>query len=102
MNNLKLKILEQAYSQPGLTIGGLADKISRGAKTEQEVRDLEAKGYLREDGGLQLTKKGLAHIDSASFLNRTKRLGKGTLSIGAAVVAVVIGNWLWELIQPYL
>ena len=35
MNNLKFKILERAYARPGFSIGGLADSISRGPKTEQ-------------------------------------------------------------------
>ena len=99
MNNLKLKILEHAYAQPGLTEGGLADAISRGPKTEQEVRYLVEKRFLLDHSGLELTKKGLACIDSSSFTNRAKRVGKWVLGIASSVVAVVIGNWLWNLIQ---
>ena len=38
--------LERAYAEPGLTIGGLADSISRGPGTEQEMRHLVDKEYL--------------------------------------------------------
>ena len=102
MNNLKLKILEHAYARPGLTIGGLADVISHGSKSEQEVRYLIEKGYLLDANGLELSKKGFACIDSASFRNRAKRVGKSVLGIAASVVAVLIGNWLWNLIQSSL
>ena len=91
MNNLKLRILEQVHAQPGLTIGGLVDAISRGPRTEQEVRYLVEKGYLLDDRGLGLSNKGFACIDSASFRNRAKRVGKG-----------VLGNWVWYLIQSSL
>ena len=99
MNDLKLQILEGAYAQPGYTIGGLADTISRGRRTEEEIRQLVKNGYLLDVQGIELSKKGLACINSASFRNRTKRLGKGTLGLAMSVVAVVIGNWLWSLIQ---
>ena len=99
MNNLKLKILERAYAEPHLTVGGLADRISPGPMTQQEVRYLVKKGYLCEDRGLTLSDKGLACIDSASFRNRALWLGKGVLGVAVSVVAVVIGNWLWYLIQ---
>ena len=102
MNNLKLKILERAYAEPGSTVGGLADAISRGPKTEEEVRHLVEKGYLLDDRGLTLSDKGLACIDSASPRNRAKRIGKGVLGIALSVVAVVIGNWVWSLIQSSL
>ena len=98
MSNLKLKILEYVYARPHLTIGGLADVISRGSRTEQEIRKLLEKGYLFDRGGLQVSKKGIACIDSASFKNRAKRVGTWVLG----VVAVVIGNWLWSLIQSSL
>ena len=101
MNNLKLQILEHAYAQPGLTVGGLADAISRGPKTEADVRYLVDKGYLLDHRGLELSKKGYACIDSGSSINRAKRVGKWLLGIAASVVAVVIGNWLWNFIQPY-
>ena len=99
MNNLKLKILERAYASPGFTVGGLADSISRGPRTEQDVQYLVDKGYLLNDRGLELSNKGLACIDSASFRNRTIRIGKYALGIALSVVAVVVGNWLWSLIQ---
>ena len=102
MNNLKLQILEHAYARPGLTKGGLADAISRGPKTEQEVCYLVEKGFLLDHSGLELSKKGLACIDSSSFKNRAKQVGKWVLGIAASVVAVVIGNWLWNLIQSSL
>lgn len=102
MNNLKLRILERAYARPGLTIGGLADSISRGPKTEQEVQCLVDKGYLLNDNGLGLSKKGFACVDSASFRNRAIRVGKCALSTGLSVVAVLIGNWLWHLMQSSL
>ena len=99
MNNLKLQILERAYARPGLTIGGLADTISRGRRTEEEVRHLLEKGYLQDESGIELTKRGLACIDSASPRNRMIRIGIGTLGVALSVVAVVIGNWIWSLIQ---
>lgn len=102
MNNLKMKILEHVYARPHLTIGGLADDISPGRRTEQDVRYLLEKGYLVEDMGLQLSKKGLACIDSASPRNRLVRMGKWALGIIASVVAVVVGSWLWDLIQSSL
>ncbi|MCY3567067.1 MAG: hypothetical protein OXH38_00445 [Chloroflexi bacterium] len=103
MNNLKLRILERAYAEPGLTVGGLADDISRGRKTEQEVRYLIEKGYLLdEDWGLELSNRGFACIDSASLRNRTIWVGKGLFATALSVVAVVIGNWLWALIQSSL
>lgn len=67
MNNLKLQILKGAYAQPGCTVGGLADTISRGRRTEKEICHLMEKGYLVDSRGLELSKKGLAYIDSASF-----------------------------------
>ena len=102
MNNLELKILEHAYARPGLTVGGLADAISRGPKSEQEVRYLVEKGYLLDGSGLELSRKGFACIDSASFRNRGKRVVKCVLGIAVSVVTVVIGNWLWNLIQSSL
>lgn len=102
MNNLKMKILEHAYVRPHLTIGGLADDISPGRRTEQDVRYLLEKGYLVQDMGLQLSKKGLACIDSDSPRNQLVRMGKWALGIITSVVAVVIGNWLWDLIQSSL
>ena len=103
MNNLELRLLERAYAEPGLTIGRLADTISRGHRAEQEVRYLVARGYLLNVGrGLELSNKGLACIDSASLRNRTKRVGKGLVTIALSVAAVVIGNWLWALIQSSL
>ena len=102
MNNLKLRILEQAYAKPHLTVGGLADSIGPGYRTEQEVRYLVKKGYLLDDRGLVLSEKGLACIDSASLKNRTKRIGKWILGIATSVVAVIIGKWIWELIQSSL
>ena len=102
MNNLKLKILERAYACPGLSIGGLADRISRGPKTEQEVQYLVDKGYLLYADGISLSNKGLACVDSASFRNRTILVGKYVLTTVLSVVAVLIGNWLWHLIQSSL
>ncbi|MDD9997809.1 MAG: hypothetical protein OXQ89_08710 [Rhodospirillaceae bacterium] len=102
MNNLKLQILKGAYARPGYTIGGLADTISRGRRTEEEIRHLLEKGYLLDGSGIELSKKGLACIDSASFRNRMRRIGKGTLGLVMSVVAVVIGNWIWGLIQSSL
>ena len=102
MNNLKLKILERAYAQPDLTIGGLADAISRGPRTEQQIRHLVEKGYLLDHSGLELSNKGFAYINSASFRNRAKRVGKLVRVLAVSVVAVVIGNWLWNLIQSSL
>ena len=99
MNNLKLRLLERAYARPGLTIGGLADGVSRGRRTEEEVRRLLEKGYLTDECGLELSAKGLACIDSASLGNRMVRIGKGALGLALSVVAVVIGNWIWSLIQ---
>ena len=73
MNSIKLKILERVHAEPGLTIGGTwADTISRGPRTEQEVRYLIKKGYLLDEKGLELSRKGLACIDSDSMRNRTK------------------------------
>ena len=83
-------------------IGGLADAISRGPKTEQWVQDLVDKGYLLNDNGLSLSKKGFACVDSASFRNRAMRVGRCVLRVGLSVVAVLIGNWLWHLMQSSL
>ena len=100
MNNIKLKILERAYAEPGLTIGGLADSIGRGLRTEQEVQYLVDNGYLLDTyKGLELSNEGFACINSASLRNRTNRVGKCLLAFALSVVAVVIGNWLWNLIQ---
>lgn len=102
MNNLKLKILEYAYTRPGLTIGGLADSIAPGQRTEQDVRHLVNRGYLLDERGLELSNKGLACVDSASLRNRAKRLGKSVLGLALSVVAVVVGNWIWRLTQSFL
>lgn len=102
MNNLNLRILERAYACPGLSIGGLADSISRGPKTEQEVQSLVDKGYLLYADGISLSKKGLACVDSASVRNRAIRVGKCVLTTALSVVAVLIGNWLWHLMQSSL
>ena len=99
MNNLKLRILERAYAEPHLTVGGLADRISRGRRTEEDVRHLVKKGYLLDERGLELSDKGLACIDSGSSRNRAKRIGKWVLGMAASVLAVLTGNWLWSLIQ---
>ena len=70
MNNRKLKILERTYTRPGLAIGGLADSIGRGPRTEQEVRYLIDKGYLRDDDrGLELSSPR-ANIQQHSDLTR--------------------------------
>ena len=102
MNNLRLRILERAYASPGLSVGGLADSISRARKTEQQVQCLVDRGYLLDHNGLELSKKGLACVDSASFRNRAILVGKYVLSTGLSVVAVLIGNWLWHLMQSSL
>ena len=102
LNNLKLQILEGANARPGYSIGGLADTISRGRRTEEEIHYLVEKGYLLNAKGIELSNKGFACIDSASFRNRMKLIGKGTLGLAMSVVAVVIGNWLWGLIQTSL
>ena len=104
MNNLKRKILKRAYAQPKLPIGGLANLISPGGRTVSDVQHLVDGGYLLNNNGLELsTKKGLACIDSSSLRNRMKRVGKGVLLILVLpVLAVVIGNWLWNLIQAIL
>ena len=60
------------------------------------------KGYLLNDNGLSLSKKGFACVDSASFRNRAMRVGKCVLRVGLSVVAVLIGNWLWHLMQSSL
>ena len=99
MNNLQLRILERAYARPGLTIGGLADAVSRGRRTEEEVRHLLEKGYLQKERGMELSAKGLACIDSASPRNWIMRIGKGALGVALSVVVVVLGNWIWSLIQ---
>ena len=99
MNNLKLKILEQVYVQPWLTVGGLADRISPGRGTEKDIQHLVKKGYLRNERGLHLSAKGLACIDSSSLRNRMIGVAKFVLAMAATVVTVVTGNWLWSLIQ---
>lgn len=102
MNNLKLKILERVYAEPWLTVGGLADQISPGRRTESDIQDLVKKGYLVNERGLHLSEKGLACIDSASPRNRMIRVAKFVLAMAATVVTVVTGNWLWSLIQSGL
>ena len=39
---------------------------------------------------------------SASLRNRAIRVGKCVLRTGLSVVAVLIGNWLWHLMQSSL
>lgn len=102
MSNLKLKILERVYAQPWLTVGGLADQISPGPRTEKIIQDLLKKGYLRYERGLHLSDKGLACIDSSSLRNRVIRVVKFVLAMAATIVTVVTGNWLWSLIQSGL
>ena len=103
MNNLDLNILERAHARPDLSRWGLIDSIGRSRQTERRVDRLIANGYLSTDsGGIELSKKGLASIDSSSLRNRSVTVGKGALAIAASVVAVVIGNWLWSMLQPHL
>ena len=102
MNNLNLKILEQVYAKPWLTVGGLADQISPGRRTEEEIQNLLRKGYLRNERGLHISEKGLACINSSSLRNRMIRIAKFVLAMAATVVTVVTGNWIWSLIQSVL
>lgn len=99
MNNTKLRILERAYAQPHLTVGGMADRVGGGRRTERDVRHLVEKGYLLHERGLELSDKGFACIDSGSTRNRAKRVAKWALGMAASVLAVVTGNWLWDLIR---
>lgn len=95
-----MRILERAHVRPNFNVYGLADSISPGRRTEEDIRYLLKKGYLRNKDALQLTEKGLACIDSSSPSNRMKRVGKGLLLfLVLPVLAVMIGNWLWDLIQ---
>ena len=102
MNNIKLKILNHVNTNPWLTRGGLVDAIGGRARTEQDIRYLVEKGYLVDRDGMELTDRGFACINSGSFRNRAKRLGQGALGLLVSVIAVVIGNWLWGLIQSVL
>ena len=102
MNNIKLKILEYVSTHDWLTRGGLLDAMGGRARTEQDIRYLVDKGYLLDSGSVELTEKGFACIDSGSFRNRTIQIVKGVLGIVVSVLIVVAGNWLWELIQPFL
>ena len=99
MNDLKLKILERVYAQPWLTVGGLADQISLGPRTEKDIRDLVKKGYLRYERGLHLSDKGRNYIDSSSRRNRMIQVGKYVLAMAGGVVIAVTAQWLWNLIQ---
>ena len=99
MNDLKLKILERVYAQPWLTVGGLADQISPGPRTEQDIRDLVEKGYLRYERGLHLSDKGRNYIDSSSRRNRMLQVAKYVLAMAGGVVIAVTAQWLWDLIQ---
>ena len=102
MNNIKLNILKRVYTKPWLTRGGLIDAIGDPNRTERDIRYLIEKGYLLDHPGMVLTDKGYACIDSGSVRNHAKRLGLGVLGLIVSVVAVVIGNWLWGLIQSAL
>ena len=99
MSNLKQEILERVYAKPWLTVGGLADQISPGRRTENEIQDLVKKGLLRYERGLHLTDKGLAYIDSSSRRNRMIRAGKYLLAMAGGVIIAVTAQWLWSLIQ---
>ena len=77
MNNLNLKILEHVYAKPWLTVGGLADQISPGRRTEEEIQNLVKKGYLRNETGLHyFGERLLACINSSSLRNRMIRVVK--------------------------
>lgn len=102
MNNLKLRILEQVYAQPWLTVGGLADKISPGPRTEKDIQDLVKKGYLRYERGLHLSEKGRSYIDSSSRRNRMIQIGKYVLAMAGGVFIAVTAQWLWGLLQSAL
>ena len=99
MNNLKLRILERVYAEPWLTVGGLADHISPGRRTEMDIEELVKKGYLRYERGLHLTDKGRNYIDSSSRRNRMTQVGKYVLAMAGGVVIAVTAQWLWSLIQ---
>ena len=99
MNNLNTKILERVYAEPWLTVGGLADRISPGRRTEKTIQDFVKKGYLLDNRGLQVSKKGLACIDSSSRRNRMMRIGKYVLAMAGGVVIAVAAQWLWSLFQ---
>ena len=99
MNNLKMKILERVYAEPWLTVGGLADRISPGRRTEKDIQDLVKKGYLLDKRGLHLSEKGLACIDSSSRKNRMIQVGKYLLAMAGGVVIAVAAQWLWSLFQ---
>ena len=99
MNNLKTTILERVYAEPWLTVGGLADRISPGRRTEKDIQDLVKKGYLRYERGLHLTDKGRNYIDSSSRRNRMIQVGKYVLAMAGGVVIAVAAQWLWSLFQ---
>ena len=99
MNNLNLKILERVYAEPWLTVGGLADQISPGRRTEEEIQNLVKKGYLVYNNGLRLTDKGRDCIDSSSRRNRMIQAGKYVLAIAVGVVIAVTAQWVWSQFQ---
>lgn len=99
MNNLNLKILQRVYAKPWLTVGGLADQISPGRRTEGEIQNLVKKGYLVYNNGLHLTDKGRDCIDSSSRRNRLIQTGKYVLATVVGVVMAVTAQWVWSLIQ---
>ena len=102
MNNLKLKILEHVSTHPFLSRGGLIDAMGGRERTDQDIAYLIEKRYLVDSRSMELAEKGLAYIDSGSVRNRMKRSGAVALGIIVSVIAVVIGNWLWDLLRPAL
>ena len=102
MNNLKLKILEHVSAHPFLSRGGLIDAMGGRGRTDLDIGFLIEKGYLVESRSMELTDKGFACIDSGSIRNRMKRIGAVAVGIIVSVIAVVIGNWLWDLLRPVL
>ena len=124
MTRLELRILRSASDYPELSVRGLASAatspvplnrveaesgVSVSAVARRRVRDAEAvvrklieRGSLEmSDDGVVLTQKGDAIVDPASRRNRGLRALRWFLvCLVLPVVAVVVGNFIWSLIEP--
>ena len=124
MTRLELRILQSASDYPELSVRGLATAatspvpldrgeaesgVSVSAVVRQQVRDAEGvvrklmeRGFLEmSDDGVVLTPKGVAVVDPASRRNRGLRALRWFLvCLVLPVVAVVVGNFIWSLVEP--
>lgn len=124
MTRLELRILQSASDYPELSVRGLASAatspvplnrveaesgVSVSAVARRRVRDTEGvvrklieRGFLdKSDDGVVLTPRGVVIVDPTSFRNRGIRALRGILvCLVLPVVAVVVGNFIWSLVEP--